>query len=86
MLEMTWDDELADKAQRWADNCEFAYDPKDYTPKYDSVGQNLYISDQLEDIFQDATATWAEERDYYTYDHPCPAGQICGHYTQVSHK
>ncbi|KAJ5745338.1 hypothetical protein N7520_010520 [Penicillium odoratum] len=83
MLEMTWDEELADKAQGWADNCEFAYDPRHYTAKYDSVGQNLYASDQLEDIFQNATATWAEEKDYYTYDYPCPAGQECRQYTQV---
>ncbi|KAJ5764043.1 hypothetical protein N7533_002724 [Penicillium manginii] len=76
MLEMTWDDELADKAQGWADNCEFAYDPKHYTAKYDSVGQNLYSSDELVDIFQNATATWAEEKDYYIYDYPCPAGQV----------
>jgi hypothetical protein len=86
MLEMTWDDELADKAQGWADNCEFAYDPKHYTAKYDSVGQNLYSSDELVDIFQNATATWAEEKDYYIYDYPCPAGQVCNHYTQVCHK
>lgn len=84
MLRMIWDGELADKAQAWADNCEFAYDPKHYTAKYNSVGQNLYASDQLEDILQNATATWAKEREYYTYDSPCAAGQICGHYTQVS--
>lgn len=28
MREIVWDDELAEKAQEWANNCQFRHDPK----------------------------------------------------------
>lgn len=38
MLKMTWDDELADQAQKWADNCELANNPHPDSPSYGHVG------------------------------------------------
>lgn len=88
MLEMTWDDELADEAQKWADNCEFAYNPKHYTHHYDFVGQNLYASDQLEDIVQNAMKAWCtKERETYNRDSSCIQSntKMCNRYAQVSY-
>lgn len=93
MLEMTWDDELADEAQKWADNCEFAYNPKHNTHSYDYFGQNLYSSNQLEDIVLSAMDSWCtKEREIYYRDqseleggYSCIEDTSCRHYTQVSH-
>jgi len=42
MLEMTWDDELAVVAQRWADQCQFGHDSIRNVGRF-KVGQNVYI-------------------------------------------
>lgn len=34
MQEMVWDDELAAKAQQWANQCTFEHDPSRYLGKY----------------------------------------------------
>ena len=42
MLEMTWDDEIAAVAQRWADQCQFGHDSIRDVSRF-KVGQNVYI-------------------------------------------
>ena len=42
MLEMSWDDELAVVAQRWADQCQFGHDSVRDVGRF-KVGQNVYI-------------------------------------------
>lgn len=41
MLEMSWDDELAKIAQRWADQCQFGHDTDRDVIRF-RVGQNVY--------------------------------------------
>lgn len=47
MKELTWDDQLAELAQAWANQCSFSHD--DYasrqTCKHSAIGQNLLIKD-----------------------------------------
>lgn len=88
MLEMTWDDELADEAQKWADNCKLAYIPRDQSRHYDFIGQNLYASDELEDIVQDAMKAWtAKESETYNEDPSCLHSKVkrCNSFSKVSH-
>ncbi|KAG4077669.1 hypothetical protein HA402_015712 [Bradysia odoriphaga] len=42
MREMVWDDELALKAQQWANQCTFQHDPSRYLDRF-TMGQNLAI-------------------------------------------
>ena len=42
MLEMRWDPELANVAQRWADQCQFGHDQVRDVSRF-KVGQNVYI-------------------------------------------
>ena len=41
MLELTWDPELENIAQRWADQCDFGHDTERSVSRF-SVGQNVY--------------------------------------------
>jgi len=43
MMEMTWDEELAAIAQRWADQCRFGHDENRNVARF-RVGQNVYQS------------------------------------------
>jgi len=42
MREMVWDEELAAKAQQWANQCTFEHDPSRYLDRF-TMGQNLAI-------------------------------------------
>ncbi|EDW83275.1 uncharacterized protein Dwil_GK22774 [Drosophila willistoni] len=42
MREIVWDDELAARAQQWADNCQFRHDPHRTINRF-TMGQNLAI-------------------------------------------
>lgn len=84
MLKMTWDDELANEAQKWADNCNLANNPHASSPSYGRVGQNIYASPDLENIVSNAIAIWDDERLIYHENGSCDITNACGHYTQVS--
>jgi len=95
MLKMTWNEELAAVAQRWADQCTFGHD--DDRNKCDGtyVGQNAYSSwnsqestwEGLMDTMGDAVQAWYDE----VIDPGFPNTDIspfvfsygAGHYTQV---
>ncbi|XP_060589828.1 cysteine-rich secretory protein 3-like [Ruditapes philippinarum] len=86
MMAMSWDDDLASTAQRWADTC-----PSGHDKSYDraefgkfNVGQNIaWGSPGMS--WTKAVKLWADEK--YDYDYntnkPKAPGKVVGHYTQV---
>ncbi|KAA0195402.1 Glioma pathogenesis protein 1 [Fasciolopsis buskii] len=82
MPNLTYDPELADKAQNWANNCTSGHDKNEdrKTSNYSYVGQNFAGSY----YFQQGFNLWANEHTFYNYDgNSCQSGKMCGHYTQV---
>jgi hypothetical protein len=94
MLEMVWDDEVAAKAQAWADQCSFSHDSDAgmKTSKFKFVGQNLdiYISskkltkisltDMVKDLYDEVNLYNGQSAPVssYAYD------DGTGHYTQIA--
>ncbi len=62
MMELTWDEELARIAQRWADQCQFGHDQDRNVERF-SVGQNVYESSE----FSDGPINWNKAIDSW-YD------------------
>ena len=93
MLEMSWDDQLAEVAQRWADQCVWAHDKKRDTPKFnDGAGQNMYMeglfkADEKLD-FQNFVVQWYDEVRCFNGKKPWNeqdgAPCVVGHYTQMA--
>lgn len=87
MSQMVYSDELAARAQEWADGCVWAHG---LTSMCDgtSIGQNMYIS-MSSGGFPDSDMTkavksWYDEKVDYDYNsNTCAANKVCGHYTQV---
>jgi len=42
--DLLWDDDLAKLAQIWMDQCQFAHDTMQKTPRFPYVGQNIYMT------------------------------------------
>ncbi|XP_022242309.1 CRISP/Allergen/PR-1-like [Limulus polyphemus] len=90
MRKMSWDKELAEVAQRWADQCNFKHDCTQCRKiERFSVGQNLAISMSSND---NATADWRkmihkwyDEVKTFSSSHinPYKFDSNSGHYTQV---
>ena len=63
MRKITWDTELAAKAQEWANKCKYEHSPKSFRP---GVGENLYWTSvnggNVGDIGRNAVELWACER------------------------
>ncbi|XP_025990766.2 venom allergen 3 [Solenopsis invicta] len=87
MKQMDWDDELAEIAQRWANQCVFQHDKCRNVDRY-VVGQNIaitYNSGENNTPMKDFVQMWYDEVkdfdkngvDSYTFD------SNTGHYTQV---
>jgi len=92
MLEMVWDDEVAARAQAWADNCVFDHDGDNdrTTSKFSYVGQNLDIimeSAKLKSIdLSSMVQDWYSEVQLYGGAAPVSNYQFnqnTGHYTQL---
>lgn len=88
---LTWDPELAQIAQSWADQCIDQEQPTgliDHNPGRndaypDYVGENIYGTSQAATP-QDAVSSWASEAQYYDHDsNTCASALGCGHYTQI---
>merc|ERR1719187_1289737 len=47
MMKLVWNDELADIAQRWADQCVVGHDSRRYMCDYTLVGQNVFGTSAL---------------------------------------
>uniref|UniRef100_A0A0K8SY96 SCP domain-containing protein n=1 Tax=Lygus hesperus TaxID=30085 RepID=A0A0K8SY96_LYGHE len=88
MLELSWDDDLAKSALRWASQCPDVHDKCRRTPHFKSVGQNLAweMSSIPFEKMDVSIARWTNEAklaspdlvDKYQFDHGT------GHFTQVS--
>ncbi|KAL4225338.1 Cysteine-rich secretory protein 2 [Mactra antiquata] len=92
MLKMSWDDEIAKIAQRWAENCEWNHDNR--YRRYDfgrySLGQNLAYHTGSSD-WETGMQGWIGEKSDYDYQiNGSPTNAVVGHYTQMvwatSHK
>jgi len=93
MLEMVWDDDLAAKAQAWADSCTFDHDSdaSRSTTKFKDVGQNLdvalYSKKQTQADFTAFVKDWYDEVNLFN-GAAAPTASYkdvdgTGHYTQV---
>lgn len=87
MQEMVWDDELAVRAQEWAEQCIFEHDPSRYLDRF-TMGQNLAIiwstiplADDDGD-FPSRIQNWFNEVRKYAWG--ASWSPATGHYSQVS--
>merc|ERR1712002_1016624 len=95
MRKMVWDDELADIAQRWTDQCKFGHDDNRNTCDGQYVGQNAFwgaSSAKMSPysalgVSEDAVRTWYNEVKSPGFDSshvsPFVFDYGAGHYTQV---
>uniref|UniRef100_A0A1I8NCD4 SCP domain-containing protein n=1 Tax=Musca domestica TaxID=7370 RepID=A0A1I8NCD4_MUSDO len=86
MREIVWDDELADRAQKWAENCQFRHDPFRTINRF-TMGQNLAIIwstaplDPDDGDFPSRIQNWFNEVQKYSFgDAWSPK---TGHYSQL---
>merc|ERR1719427_651290 len=93
-MELEWDDELAEIAQGWANQCNFAHDTCRLTSDgcYDSVGQNIaYQGSTGSNVpldWEAAITAWYDEIKDYSPDwaesfRTPDSGAVVGHFTQV---
>ncbi|XP_038070932.1 cubilin-like [Patiria miniata] len=81
MVALQWDDELADLAQTWADQCVFMHGGTT-GGRFGWVGQNLWAGSGTGWDLYGMIESWFNEEQYYTYSNGNCNG-VCGHYTQV---
>lgn len=92
MVKLAWDDDLAQVAQGWVDQCHFGHNPN-RTAQYGAlaggstyVGENLALylttSHSPPDIVGFALDTWFAEQQGYNYG-PFGGSGSTGHYTQL---
>ncbi|XP_061389325.1 peptidase inhibitor 16 [Musca vetustissima] len=86
MREIVWDDELAERAQKWAENCQFRHDPHRTINRF-TMGQNLAIIwstaplDPDDGDFPSRIQSWFNEVQKYSFgDAWSPK---TGHYSQL---
>ncbi|KAH8873905.1 Venom allergen 5 [Schistosoma japonicum] len=79
--ELTWDNELAADAQRFADQCkEYVKQSVRSVGKWESVGQNAIEVTEI----ADAVRLWTKEANYYNHSlDTCMAGHDCDSYKQM---
>ena len=84
---MSWNDELATLAAKWAAGCVWEHGGQPLVgskAKYTRVGQNLYTA--TENMFSLTTGIqiWYDEKKDFDFDtRECTEDKMCGHYTQV---
>lgn len=87
MREMVWDEELALKAQQWANQCTFQHDPSRYLDRF-TMGQNLAIIWSTIPLapddgdFPSRIQNWFNEVRKYAWG--AQWSPATGHYSQVS--
>ncbi|THD28101.1 Peptidase inhibitor 16 [Fasciola hepatica] len=82
MKMLTWDEELARKAQFLANKCQVGHDTlmERQTKEFHWVGQNWAGTFNVSDTVR----LWFEEHRHYSFEkNSCKPGRMCGHYTQV---
>ncbi|XP_063417369.1 cysteine-rich secretory protein LCCL domain-containing 2-like [Mytilus trossulus] len=78
---LEWDDQLASKAEQWAQGCDFSHN-QDKSSALGTVGENIAIN---QDPIHEGIQDWEKEKSDWTYgnsDTGCTGGS-CGHYTQM---
>jgi len=87
MLQLTYDQGLADLAQQWSAQCKYSHNPAASTADFENVGENLFLSTKATNASFDlhtAALQWWSERDLFDYrSNSCEEGQVCSHYTQM---
>lgn len=84
MNKVSWDDEVAYIAQKWADNCVFQHEGglKRRIPGRFYLGQNLFASTG-KSPWTTAITAWYNEIQYFTYNATDNVLSQVGHYVQV---
>ncbi|MCP4744712.1 MAG: hypothetical protein GY874_01020 [Desulfobacteraceae bacterium] len=81
---MTWDEDLAEIAQDYAEKCIWDHNPDRSENYLGYVGENLYMTTSKNSTSATAVQSWGAEIAYYDYDtNDCESGKTCGHYTQI---
>jgi pathogenesis-related protein 1 len=74
---LTWSTEAAQKAQEWADKCQFAHNPS-----RGNLGENIAAATPNHLTTMGVVQNWASESANYNYGtNTCTS--TCGHYTQI---
>lgn len=87
MLEMVWDEQLAQIAQRWADTCTLAHDKSRHVARF-PVGQNIAITWTTrkkvspEPDFETQVTAWFNEVRSFTF-YSTGFTKSTGHYSQL---
>jgi len=71
---LTWSDQLASKAQQWANNCKFQHSGGSLGP----FGENLAAGTGSSYNIQAAIKSWTDESKDYN-----PSNPVASHFTQV---
>ena len=80
---LAWNQDLADVAQDYAEQCVWGHNPDRGDTFNVSIGENLFASTNQRDP-EAAVINWADEVEFYSYtDNNCTPGEMCGHYTQI---
>uniref|UniRef100_A0A8C2X161 ShKT domain-containing protein n=1 Tax=Cyclopterus lumpus TaxID=8103 RepID=A0A8C2X161_CYCLU len=77
MLEMSWSNEAAANAQRWANTCSMKH-----SPDTSGCGENLYMS-SFKNTWSNAVQSWYDEVKDWRYGVGSTNGGIVGHFTQI---
>nr|WJJ70428.1 venom protein U-MPTX.10-Mc15 [Megalopyge crispata] len=92
MQTILWDDDLAEKAGKWAERGEFGHNPDTSikSKPFDSTGENIYMAmspsaDKIRKVISDAVNAWFDEYKNHEYE-PFSMEKLMkvGHYTQVA--
>jgi uncharacterized protein YkwD len=79
---MTWNDDLANIAQGYAEQCKWEHNPDRSDTFNTYVGENLFAQYGSVPSSLDVVQNWMDEQQFYDYDTNGCSG-VCGHYTQV---
>ncbi|XP_053192684.1 cysteine-rich venom protein TEL1-like [Scomber japonicus] len=83
MLKMSWSNEAAANARRWANSCSMNHSPKSARKISTSgCGENLYMS-SWKNSWSNAIQAWYDEVNDFQYGVGSVNGKVIGHYTQV---
>jgi pathogenesis-related protein 1 len=76
---LTWSTAAAEKAQAWADQCQFGHNPN-----LGNFGENIAAATPNALTTMGVVQSWASESAGYDYGrNTCAPGKMCGHYTQI---
>ncbi|XP_022625991.1 cysteine-rich venom protein VAR6-like isoform X4 [Seriola dumerili] len=83
MLKMSWNEEAAATAQRWANTCSMKHSPASSREiRSSGCGENLYMS-SYKNTWSNAIQSWYDEVKDWRYGVGALNGGVIGHYTQV---